>query len=746
MRVFFLITGLLYAQQPLPNLGRAPRAGAPPAGFVDVEAVTQEVDGAWRRLRGRARIETAEMLLTADEIDYHRADEYAEARGNVHYKSFERNEELWAAKVEYYLDQERGKFYEVRGNATTRIDARPGLPTTQEPFYFEARWAERLGSKYILHDGLITNCRLPRPWWTLRGPRFDIIPNDRAIAHRAVFRVRKMPLFYTPYFYKSLEREPRRSGLLAPNIGNSSRRGKMFGVGYYWAINRSYDAAYRLQNFTQRGFAHHVDVRGKPRPGTDFNLIYYGVDDRGLKLESGERRKEGGYSWYGSLQSDLGRGFHARGTLNYLSSLVFRQAFTESFQEAVFSEVHSVGYVGKQWSTYSFNVGIVRLENFQSTQPGDTILIRKLPEITFSSRDRQLWKNVPVWVSFESAAALLRRTQPLFQTRQFLERFDAQPRVTTALRWKDFHLLPSFSVRQTHWGSRQDPERITGEHVRRNAREFSADLIAPSLARTFRKKSFLGDELRHVIEPRASFRHVAGVADFDRFIRFDETELLTNTTEAEVSLTNRIFAKRKGVVSEVLSWQVWQRRYFDPDFGGAVVAGRRNVVVSSVELTPYTFLDRARHYSPIISVLRMIPRPGIGIDWRTDYDPLRTRIVNSSISADGRVGHYFVSLGHSHVRSSPILTPSANQFRGVIGIGQPGQRGWNTAFTAIYDFRLSTMQFATTEVAYNTDCCGISLQYRRFGFGTRNENQFRIAFAVANLGTFGTLKKQERLF
>ena len=56
------------------------------------------------------------------------------------------------------------------------------------------------------------------------------------------------------------------------------------------------------------------------------------------------------------------------------------------------------------------------------------------------------------------------------------------------------------------------------------------------------------------------------------------------------------------------------------------------------------------------------------------------------------------------------------------------------------------MQFATTQVTYNTDCCGWSVQYRRFSFGMRHENQFRVAFAIANIGSFGTLKKQERLF
>jgi LPS-assembly protein len=38
------------------------------------------------------------------------------------------------------------------------------------------------------------------------------------------------------------------------------------------------------------------------------------------------------------------------------------------------------------------------------------------------------------------------------------------------------------------------------------------------------------------------------------------------------------------------------------------------------------------------------------------------------------------------------------------------------------------------------------MQYRRFSFGLRNENQFRFAFSLANVGTFGNLRRQERLF
>jgi LPS-assembly protein len=64
----------------------------------------------------------------------------------------------------------------------------------------------------------------------------------------------------------------------------------------------------------------------------------------------------------------------------------------------------------------------------------------------------------------------------------------------------------------------------------------------------------------------------------------------------------------------------------------------------------------------------------------------------------------------------------------------------------VYDFARKITIFTQTQVTYNTDCCGWSVQYRRFGFGSRNENQFRVAFAVANIGSFGTLRRQERMF
>ncbi len=752
------------------------RRDVPPEGIVVVRATQQEREGSRYRLRGQAQIETHEMLLEAEEIDYDQDTGVAEARGRVRYVNFTSGEQLWADRIDYNLKDASGSFYRVRGAAYGKIDYRPGILRTQNPFFFQGDWAEKIQQRYILHKATITNCAGINPWWKLEAPVIDVIPGRRAIAQRSWFKLRGVPILYAPAFYKDLREGARKSGFLTPSVGNSNRRGLMYGLGYFWAISRSYDVSYRPQYFTQRGLAHTVDFRAKPTQRSELSVFVYGIRDRGRLLDGGERVKEGGYLATAQGRAELGRGFFARGSVNYLSNFAFRQAFTESFNEAVFSEVNSVVNVSKDWAAQSFNVVYSRQANFQSAQPGDTILLRKLPQIEWEARDREVaGRALPVWLSWSVAGGLLQRSQPLFQTRQFVDRFDLAPRLMTALRWKEFHLLPYVSLRATHYGSsfrtalEQDlGKEVTGEGVNRVTREFGAELSLPTLQRVFDAPRWMGGKVKHSIEPRASFRTVAGANRFDRLVRFDELELISDTTEIEYSLTQRLWAKgRDNRVRDLLTWEVRQERYFDPDFGGAVAAGRRNVVASSAQLTAFAFLDGPRRTSPVVNVLRAQPTGSLGVEWRADYDPLRGRLTNSSLTVDTRSPNYFLSFGHTKVscvplsdveafereefcRSAPsgqVLSPPSNQFRGTLGLGNENRHGWNAGVYGVYDYSLGVLQYINTQITYNTECCAFSGQYRRFNFGARSgENQFRLALVIANIGSFGTLKRQERLF
>lgn len=751
-------------------------------------ATEKRIEGDWTYLAGMAELRAESMVLRADEIDYNRATGYAEARGNVYYENFERKEKLWATRAEYFTREEKGRFYAVRGETFPKIEGRPGLYRTDSPVRFEGSWAERIGDEYRLYDGTLTNCDVPNPWWTLKSPQFNIRPGESATMRRAVLRIRSVPVLYAPWFYKSLKEGERRSGFLTPNIGNSNRRGQMVGGGYYWAIARNYDAMYRGQYFTTRGLAHQVDFRGKPTQSSDFNFSLYGVNDRGLPITQtvfvadpnrpGElmpvsqpgRFKASGVNITSRGQTSLPKQFYARGELNYLSSLRFRQEFSESIAEAIAPEVQSVGVVAKDWSSFHLTTAFTRLQNFR-TADEDVISFRKMPEIRLSSRSRSIRKDLPVYVSFDAAGALVRRNQPLFQTRQFVSRIDFAPRIFAPLEWKGFHIIPSYAPRVTAYDSSLSDNALTGTNVVganvvRRSQEFGLEVLPPSLARVFDKKGIWGEKLKHVIEPRVAIRYVNGIDNFNDLIRFDTTELLSNTAEADFAMINRFFGKRGENTDEVISWELRHKRYFDSDFGGAVVAGRRNVVASSLDLSSFTFLNQPRRYSPIASTFRISPATRYGIQWRSDFDPFYNQFLNSILSVDARAGDFLFLVGQNRVRSTPLLvdpdnpdevlardvpssrllSPPANQFITTAAWRDSLKRGWSAAFNNWYDFRTSTVVTSTGQITYNTDCCGFSVQYRRFGFATRSENQFRFSLTIANIGAFGTLRKQERLF
>ena len=221
----------------------------------------------------------------------------------------------------------------------------------------------------------------------------------------------------------------------------------------------------------------------------------------------------------------------------------------------------------------------------------------------------------------------------------------------------------------------------SGTNIVRSARDFSLDLIFPTLARVFDKKTVFGDKLKHVIEPRATYRYVTGIGtDFNRFIRFDESDLLSNTNELELSLTNRLYAKRGDNVQEIFTWELMQKRYFDPTFGGALHSGQPQRFRGHGGSRPaYAFLVGPRSSSPVVSTSSArIRSAGSACSGR----PITTRSSRRWWTATSRpiIAGRSTSSAPGTTRSTTnptLLSPSANQFTGRVDYGDANRRGWN---------------------------------------------------------------------
>ncbi|HTU44776.1 MAG TPA: putative LPS assembly protein LptD [Bryobacteraceae bacterium] len=765
------------------------KANLPPADEIWMKGIVNESDNEWRHLKGSAHLETSEMQISADEIDYNSDTAWAYARGHVQMEQFSTGDKLNADHGEYNLQTEEGKFYVVDGTAPAKILTSPAVLTTTNPFYYQAQWAERIKNRYILHHGFVTDCKMPKPWWSFQAPVFDIIPGDRAMARHALFRIHRVPIFYLPWFYRPLGRSPRQSGFLTPNFGHTSTRGYMYGAGYYWAINRSYDVDGLMQYFTARGPAESIEVRGKPNEVSDFDFNLYSVQDlQGYEYSPTNIEKQGGTEFELTARTQI-FGFNGRLDYNYLSSYLFRQAFSYSFATAISSEIDSVGYLQRHFKDdlYTLNFVLQRTQLFESitelTQAPNQVILQQFPSVEFLGRDQQIGSGpLPLYFSFGSTAGLLERSEPIeYETLGLpktpsssggVARVDLEPRVMTDFSFAGFSLSPAVTLGVTDYSNSYSTNyetygpivpcsyysacppnptvfvKLANSNLFRKDADFTLDFRTPSLEKIYTPPKWLhlGTKLKHVIEAEATYEYVTGINEFDKIIHFDATDIISNTNQLTIWLTNRLYKKDSaGNVSEFLTWRLGQQRYFDPTFGGAVLPGVRNVVLASEEFSPYAFLDGPRAYSPIVSSMSISPYSFINVEWRVEYDPLRHKIIDDAFTVNVRRGLYYAGIGDTAITTSPLLVPQANQVNFGGGYGSTNRKGWNIGAVVDRDLLAGRNLYEFIQSSYNTNCCGFSVQLRRFNIGIRDENEWLFSFSVANIGSFGSLQKQGRI-
>jgi LPS-assembly protein len=357
----------------------------------------------------------------------------------------------------------------------------------------------------------------------------------------------------------------------------------------------------------------------------------------------------------------------------------------------------------------------------------------------------------------------------MFKTNDLVGRFDLAPTVSLPIYFHGWSLRTDLTLRDTFYTQRKSSASAIGpvidDSLNRRALQGTAELRAPAFWRVFDKPLF-GRTVKHSFEPYVGYTIVNGVTAFPNVIRFDDRDILSDTSELEYGIRQRLFLKKNEPdcvtdgkkycgPKEFISWEVLNRYYFDPSFGDAVIPGIRNVLTSTVDLTGIAFLFEPRRFSPIVSKLRVQTTEHSELQWQLDYDSKKGYINSSAVFGSLKFGDWFLGGSHSFyhatgevIVSNPLpASTKFDQFRVLAGYGSPSKRGLSAATSIGFDQTLSFLQYGSFQSSYNWDCCGISMEYRRFALGTvRNENQFRFAFTLANVGTFGNLRRQDKLF
>jgi LPS-assembly protein len=780
-------------------------------------AIEQEKDSAVYKLHGNVEIHYGAYVVHADEVTYNSDSGEVNATGHFTLDGGPNDDHLTASRGTYNLAAETGRFYDVTGTTGLQFRGSRVVLTSTAPFAFTGKIVEKTTpDHYLVYDGTITTCELPQPKWLFAARKVVVDVGGNATIYHSRFLLHGFPVLYFPYATHPVAREARESGFLIPTIGRSSTRGNILGDAFYWAINRSMDARIGAEYFSKRGWSQQGEFRARPSDTSYVDLNYFGVIDRGIGTPP---LREGGQE--ARLNSDGNfHGFRTVANVDYLSSFLFRLAFNETFSQAVNSEVKSQLFLSRAIDGISLGAMVERYQNFfQTNNPDgtlsnpptfDAIKISHAPSLDASAVDHRIGRS-PFYWSFDASLAGLARSEPGFRTGNLLGRSDFSPEISMPLLFGGWSLRPSVTLHDTFYTERFTAGLAKNDPTNRQAIETGVELRPPTLERIF-DREFLGRKWKHVIEPRAVYRRVAGVSDFSSVLHFDERDILSNTNEVEYGFVTRLYAKRTSTteeecgttmtglavgaatpeqsvpwvrsnplekqscvagpqVREVMTWELAQKYFLDPTFGGAIVSGQRNVFTTTEELTGIAFVTQPRHLSPIVSRLRAATSGHTETEWDLDYDFQLGRINSSTLLVNYNFGRFTIGGGDAFLQipQPPPNTAAAipnegtcsaeatsagtqptckfQQFRVALGYGGLNRRGFSAASSFGIDSQTGTLQFATAQTTYNWDCCGMTMEYRRYSIANvRNENLFRFTFTLANVGSFGNLRRQERLY
>lgn len=777
---------------------------------VVMESDTQSKTGDRYVLDGNVVITYGNRKVEADHIEYDHATGELEATGHLRATGGANDEIITASHGTINIEKQTGRFYDVSGSVGLKRSGHNKMVYANgHPFLFTGRVVVKKGPQvYEIYGGTVTSCQLEHPDWLLYAGKFEV-NGEMASAHNSVFHLFNIPLLYMPYVTHPVDTEGRQSGFMIPVIGESSTKGLILGEQIYFAINRSTDLTVGAEYFSTRGWSQSAMLHYRGRDNDFATGRYSGLLDRGY-YSGGQYVNQGGQDVTFSGRHDFSPQTRIVSTMEYLSSYPYREAFTDNFNQAVSTDILSFAYGVHEADGFASDVRADRYQGLKRVAvpatpttpaiPAQEVRIFHAPAIETSSTDHALGSSGVLW-NFAGSAGGLKRVQPDFVSSGVTERFDLHPEIAYPLKLGEWNFLPSLGVRETMYSrSLKPPAAVVDPSVEhrgglsRSDVEAQVDIRPPVIERTFDSpwvEKIFGHDVRHTIEPELKYRYVAGVDNFLKVLRFDDVDVVSDTNELQYGVTQRLFlrpakgkarpcpvaekdkdedadqtqqsddaddpeaASNKCGAREWISWRLTQKYFFDKSFGGAVVDGKRNIFDTTLDLSGVAFLTEAREISPLVSRLRVRTSAKMDVEWDFDLDTGAKKFTSNNVLVDLHEGNAFGGLsyarlnapGRSYTQGTSSLVSDFSQLRVLAGYGSPTKVGLGVAANVGLDLNLGQVQYGALQTSYNWDCCGFSVEYRKYELGSvRNENTYRFNFTLANIGSAGNLRRAERLF
>ena len=526
------------------------------------------MEGSDTTFDGHVALTRGDQFLGTDKLTYNNETGNYEAQGSVRYE--DSGIRLVAKSAEGNQDQDTHQLDDVR----YQLISRRGNGGAES--------AEMHDNRGVLNGSTYSTCPPDQRLWELRAKQIDInTDSGMGVAHDATLRVGKVPVLYVPWFTFPIDNR-RRTGLLYPSIGSSSRNGFDWRQPIYLNLAPNYDLTLTPRFMSQRGLQLGSEFRYLlPHGRGNVQFTYLPSDnltdrDRDQEIADGvpadNRRAENRGMFRFSGSQDLSDHWQARSNLVWISDPRWLEdssnninGFTSTFIKSTIGLYGS----GRYWQA---GISADRPILTDYTLTDRSLPYGRLPRL-FAEWQQPFGRHLITGVDAE----LVRFQHNAPDERPGGSRLDLKPYVSMPFEGNSWFATPTLAWRYTGYRLEDDLATTLGGNTSPSR---SLPIASFDAGMYFDRNTTLrGHGFIQTLEPRiyylyAPYRDQSALPLFDtramtfswgslfRDNSFSGADRQTNANQMTIALSSRFLRQSDGF--EKLAVNLGQIRYFDP--------------------------------------------------------------------------------------------------------------------------------------------------------------------------------------
>jgi lipopolysaccharide assembly outer membrane protein LptD (OstA) len=530
-------------------------------------------------------VQYEDVTLTAREISLNRTNGQVVASGDVRVI---RGTQVWSGdRIQY--------------NLSTSKFTGEGFKSGQPPYFAQGAVvvADQKADVYVAGDAMATTDDFEKPGYSIRAQTIVIVPGEYIEAKYATLRLGSVPVFYFPFFRRSLKAHSPR---FTVTPGYRSVHGPYLLTSYNWYWNERLDGALHLDGRLKRGVGFGPDLNYHlPRLGNGTFKYYYLRDDDPGRDPFDRRIDPDRQRFYFAHQGELWTNLTVRSAVRWQSDAYvirdfFETEYRQNFQPSTFAEIN------QRWKNFTLDALVQpRVNEFFET-------VERLPDIKLTGLRQQVL-NTPFYYEGDSSFG--------YYQRKFADG-DTNGVAYAALRGDTYHqvvlpimlfgwlnVTPRAGGRFTHYGETdgrnstlKDQDRSvfnTGAEV-----SFKAARVWPGA----RNRVFGINGIRHILQPSINYGYVPrpSVAprklpqlDYEipttrllpiEFPDYNAIDSIDSQNVLRFGLRNKLQTKRRDGIENVVHWALYTDWRLDPRDDQTTFSD----VYSDLDLKPFSWL------------------------------------------------------------------------------------------------------------------------------------------------------------